>query len=545
MNASAPSSRRVFPAHAVVAGVIVVALAALLVWTPQRGGHDWGGDFALYLLQAQSLASGTPAESPPVVREMMRRGDNALGPHAYLWGYPLLLAPWFALGVDQPEPLKRLVGAFFVGAVVICLALFRRRGETPSVAVAAAALVALHPVLLGFRDQLLSDLPYLMLSLLALLAVDGVRDAMRRGRSPTPLLLGAGAAIAAATAVRHNGALLGVVLGAVLAVESLGLARRRGWLAVLRCWALPAAAMAAVTLPVLLLLPSTSDGYLPFLGPPTREMLLANLAANLRTLGAFLGQWQPLVWGCLVVPAVAIGVAARLRRDYALVLYPLLTLALYTAWAPSQGPRYLYGVAVPLAYFAVSGWSILAAVLLRRAPAGVARRPWGVVVAGIFAAFLAGQSLRDAQPGLEQRTIQPGPYTANAEAMFAHVEQHTAEDAWIAFFKPRVMYLQTGRRSFMTRDPERLSEADLVVLHVPSGSYDQVSPDHPVVVGLQRVFYNTEFVIYRPLRHSSSNPAPSTSATPGAAPASAPAEHEQSPVPGPSSSSPPPVQSSS
>lgn len=541
MNVSAPSSRRVFPAHAVVAGVIVVALAALLVWTPQRGGHDWGGDFALYLLQADSLADGRPAELPGVVREMMRRGDNALGPHAYLWGYPALLAPWFALGVDQPEPLKRFVGVFFVGAVVVCLALFRRRGEAPVVAVAAAALVAVHPVLLGFRDQLLSDFPYLFMSLLALLAIDGVRDAMRSGRPPAALLLGAGAAVAVATAIRHNGALLGVVLGVVLVVESLGLARRAGWPGVARCWALAAVGIAAVTLPVFLLLPSTSDGYLPFLGPPTREMLLDNLAANLRTLGAFLGEWHPVAWGCLVVPAVGIGVAARLRRDYALVLYPLLTLGLYTVWAPSQGPRYLYGVAVPLVYFAVSGWSILAAVLLRRAPAGVAHRPWGAVVAGIFAAFLAGQSLRDAQPGLAERTTQPGPYTANAAAMFAHVEQHAAEDAWIAFFKPRVMYLQTGRRSFMTRDPERLSEADLVVLHVPSGSYDQVSVDHPVVVGLERVFYNTEFAIYRPRRSSSTAAAPSTSAKPGAAADPGPVEHEHPPVSEPS----PPVQSSS
>ncbi len=488
---------RVFPAHAAVGAAVVIVVAALLVWTPQKRGHDWGGDFAGYLLQADALAHGGATALRDTNREMMHRGDNLVGPDLYVWGFPLLMAPLAAVGVDQPLLLKRYVGGFLVAVVAVCLVLFRRRGDPPSVAVAAAGLVAVQPRVLFFRDQLLSDFPYLLWSLLALLAIDRVRDALRHGRPSSALLLAAGAGAGAATAVRHNGAVLAVVLLAVLAVEAWPAWRRLGAGTVVRSWTLPWLGLAAVMAPVTLWLPDPHSGYAGFAGRPTANTLRNALDANVEVLGSFLGDVAPVAVGCVVLPALAVGIGARLRRDYALVLYALGTLGLYTLWPPSQGARYLFGVAVPLTLFVVTGLWCIGQVLLRRAPAGLGRVPWGVALATVLAALLLGQALREAGPALAERQTQGGPYTAAADEAFTAVEELAAEDDWIAFFKPRVMLLRTGRRAFMTRDPARLEEADLVVVHLPSGAYDQVPPDHPALGRLEKVFVNAEFAIYR------------------------------------------------
>jgi len=61
-----------------------------------RRGHEWGDDFAWYILQAKSIVNGTTDEFMEQSRFTNGQSTTHLGPIAYPWGYPLILTPAFA-----------------------------------------------------------------------------------------------------------------------------------------------------------------------------------------------------------------------------------------------------------------------------------------------------------------------------------------------------------------------------------------------------------------------------------------------------------------
>src|SRR3712207_8761182 len=92
-------------------------------------------------------------------------------------------------------PPKLLVLATGVGAVYATYRLFRTRVEE-WLAVAIAATVAVSPQFVSFTHQVMTEVPYLLLSLLALLAVERYAAASTAWRSGT-LALAALALVAA------------------------------------------------------------------------------------------------------------------------------------------------------------------------------------------------------------------------------------------------------------------------------------------------------------------------------------------------------------
>ncbi|MDR3559328.1 MAG: hypothetical protein P4L58_02935, partial [Candidatus Pacebacteria bacterium] len=90
------------------------------------------------------------------------------GPIAYPWGFPLLLAPIYAaLGLNLIA--LKLPGLFCFLGFLVCLYLLARKSLPKIESVFVAAIFAFHPFLLGYLDQILSDIPYLFVSTLSLL----------------------------------------------------------------------------------------------------------------------------------------------------------------------------------------------------------------------------------------------------------------------------------------------------------------------------------------------------------------------------------------
>src|SRR5512142_2462339 len=130
-------------------------------------GHQWGDDFAWYILQAKSIVTGTTDEFMQVSAYTNRQSTQHLGPLAYPWGYPLILAPVYAVKGINPLALKLPALLFFAGFLV-CLYFLARRGLTQTESLLLVSLFAFNPLLLQFLDQILSDIPFLFFSTLAL-----------------------------------------------------------------------------------------------------------------------------------------------------------------------------------------------------------------------------------------------------------------------------------------------------------------------------------------------------------------------------------------
>jgi hypothetical protein len=200
---SMPSSDRVHPARTELqswVGIAVAIAPAVLAACTLRDGHAWGDDFAQYLVHTRNLVEGKPYGELGFIRAPI----HAI---AYPPGFPLLLAPVYWVFGGSLTAMKLELALFFAGTMLIVRRHLSR--QLPArVGVALVALVAWNPVFWEFRDNILSDIPFLFFVALSFLAADLSEEAERVGSRRWALILLAAASMVMATLCRTLGAVL-------------------------------------------------------------------------------------------------------------------------------------------------------------------------------------------------------------------------------------------------------------------------------------------------------------------------------------------------
>src|SRR5215216_8131131 len=199
---------------------LMILISLLLGAGTLRRGHEWGDDFAWYILQAKSILNGTTDAFMEQSRFTNGQSTTHLGPVAYPWGYPLLLAPVYAVKGISPLALK-LPGLLFYAGFLVCLYLLMKTRLTETESLLVVALFAFNPLLIQFLDQILSDIPFLFFSTLSLWLIT------KKGQRSWQRNILIGASIFLVTFLRATGIFL---LGCFLIVEFLRLLiNRRNW----------------------------------------------------------------------------------------------------------------------------------------------------------------------------------------------------------------------------------------------------------------------------------------------------------------------------
>src|SRR4030095_7945340 len=121
-------------------------------------------------MQAKSILNGTTLEFVEHNSFTIFESSNQIGPVAYPWGYPLILTPIYFLKGINPLALK-LPGLFFYAGFLICLYLLFKNRVTPTENLLLICLFAFNPLLIQFLDQILSDVPFLFFSTVALFLI--------------------------------------------------------------------------------------------------------------------------------------------------------------------------------------------------------------------------------------------------------------------------------------------------------------------------------------------------------------------------------------
>ncbi|MFT5920510.1 MAG: hypothetical protein ACI9FU_002329 [Granulosicoccus sp.] len=145
----------------------MAALLLPLLWLNHSTSHDWGGDFAMYLMQARNLVEGLPQTqhgyiyNPDFARN---------GPAVYPVGYPILLSPIYALWGNNMEAFSTFqsILAILFGFTFFY---FLKRHFSWIGSLVLVLVVAYHPWFLYFKRELMSDIPFAMLVLWLLMAV--------------------------------------------------------------------------------------------------------------------------------------------------------------------------------------------------------------------------------------------------------------------------------------------------------------------------------------------------------------------------------------
>ncbi len=147
--------------------IIIIFLSMAIGSSTLTRGHEWGDDFASYIMQAQSILNDKTGEFVAHNTFTIFKSSFQIGPVAYPWGYPLILTPMIAIKGIHPLTLK-LPGLFFFFGLLICFYLLTKDRLTRTESLLLVSLFAFNPMLIKFLDQILSDIPFLFFIFLGL-----------------------------------------------------------------------------------------------------------------------------------------------------------------------------------------------------------------------------------------------------------------------------------------------------------------------------------------------------------------------------------------
>ncbi len=472
-------------------GVLLI-MSAALGYASLTSGHNWAySDFASYIMQAKSILAGDVnafiAQNTITVQE----SEQAVGPIAYPWGYPLMLAPIIALMGISTLSMKLLNTLFFL-AFLLTLYFLAAKRLPKFERFALVAFFAFNPVLIGAQDNILSDIPFLALSTLAIFLMD--LDDAHRPRSLLKNIL-IGLAIFAAFLTRTNGLLL---LPSLIAYEIFFAVKRRDLKFSLPRWLIPLVTFALLWFAFSLIFPDGQASHLEHYKNFDAAQLLPFALAYVNIGRDFFSQ----------VPAAAlfyalfgifflVGFFTKFKENLLFSLYFFSTLLLYISWPHLQGIRFLFPILPIFFYISFQGIVVLGEAFPQKFT-----KPYTLVYRASLVLIVATMllaSAQHAQQNLHDGRAVHGPYDDVALELFDYIQNQTPPESRIIFFKPRIMTLMTARDSILVLSCENLPKADYVVINLKWEDMGQIAPEEieSCDIPLDEQYKNRRFVVYK------------------------------------------------
>lgn len=148
--------------------VVCFAMLAPSYFVNNIDSHDWGGDFAMYIKQAQNIIAGVPQTD----NNYIFNPENAvLGPKTYPVGFPLILAPFYASSGNDISAFIDLMAVLSMLFGMMIFVLLRDRIHW-GIALIVAVGITYHTTLLFFKREVMADIPFALFALLGLIMLD-------------------------------------------------------------------------------------------------------------------------------------------------------------------------------------------------------------------------------------------------------------------------------------------------------------------------------------------------------------------------------------
>lgn len=465
---------------------IIALLLCFAVLFAAASGLDydctWGDNYAAYINDGIAIAEGRyeeqtrlnyfmhPSDMPDEARD---------GTLIYVWGYPLVLSlVYSAVGFDRTDYhsviFYKLPSVLSLAAAAgILYLLFRRRLSRTS-SVLLSVYMCVHPLLLGVAYSIYSDVFFMLLSVATVFMAEKFICGLDEAKPGTRCYISGavlGLLMLACYETRLNGITVCALVLLMHASHILHLrkaaANEAGQKPKVK---IPAAAVApyavfaaAAVLCRLFILPQPTANTSDMLGITFIRML-----KNLRYYTVLMYEFFAEIHSCtlphalrLVIGAAAallicIGIIKGWKRDTFFRIYIMFTALTFLTLAClpyGQGHRYLFNILpfilMALGYGIDSAYAWLKARFKGGAALDKAVRAAALLLtAAILVSSVSGSLYRV----LRREDVRGDgvwqAYSRMTLEIYEFVKNETPEDAVIAFMKPRVMYLNTGRVSF-------------------------------------------------------------------------------------------------
>lgn len=470
---------------------ILILISLVIGASTLRRGHEWGDDFAWYIVQAKSILQGSLDEFMEQSAFTNQQSTTHLGPLAYPWGYPLILVPAYAIKGISPLALK-LPGLFFFAGFLVCLHLLMKIRLSETESLLLVSLFGFNPLLLQFLDQILSDVPFLFFSTLTLwlMTLDGKRGALHQALI--------GASIFFTAFLRVTGILL---LGCFLIVEFFRLLNNRrdrvAAIEIVKGSLIVCFVFILLWAVNLLLFPSGGESYFSqYTG--LLETARRFIPGYFNVFSLFFGEtsgWKYVYY--IVIIFFLLGAWDRRKQEPIFILFFAFWMIVHITYPYWQGPRYIFPLLPIFIYFAFQGMKFLIGNLPDAYRLTGQRIFYGfwILIAGVFLL----RSTANAFLNLQNDRAINGPFDPYSMEVYDYIKEETPPESVVIFFKPRVMVMMTGHPTIMSTECDRMLKGDYLVLSRKVGENQQITPEEIDLCSLplDQVLRNNRFVVYK------------------------------------------------
>ncbi len=478
-------------------GAVVFSLLLPLFFLNIRDSHDWGDDFAQYILQAKNLAEGKPQTESAYV---YNPEYPFYAPPVYPVGYPLLLAPVYALFGNDLLAFNYFQ-TFLLFLFGIVLFLFLRKFMDAVPALLLMLIAVYNPWMVEFKMQIIADLPFALFMLLSLFAYAQFKE-----KESWRSAIITGCFTGFAMLVKP----LAIALLVPFALDSVISYFKNGKRAIMRQRILML--LSAIMLYLVItraLIPSSVETTAHFHNLYDAPEKL-NKRFNINT-GYYIWQFQELFgytnpdwnFSIAVVKAFALallllGLFGKIFNRFGFMEILMLLFLLLVLFFPNttQGFRYLLPVFPLMLLYIYYGFESI--------QVGRFNRKAVFIIACLFCLFQYKTTLE--KMWRQERFTVAGPQETAAQQAFDYIAKNMEGSAVIAFIKPRALSLYTQRIA-LTNHPqqERQSMNDFFEKHqvayyllsrdLPNPALEKWIADGNQLVEL--IWSNEKFTLYK------------------------------------------------
>lgn len=475
---------------------IVILISFMLCIANHQEGHNWGGDFALYLHQTESLVDGTMNDLAISSRYIIENTPVNFSPVLYPWGLPILLSPiYYFFGVDY-SALKIWEAIFFMGALLIMFITFRKGGRLSFLFNALlVSTIAFNVLYIKHTNQVLSEIPFLCFSFLGLYSILKLLDSYVNEKDAWLQSIITGAILYFCFSIRTEG--IGL-FGALLVGQIQYMIKQRKT-HVFFLFSIPYVTALALYIMLSKWLPSGFLHHLNFTHTVNWSALITKVSIYFNLLKTYMFDVPIIPFFIYIAIAFAsFGVVIRIKKDLVFAVFLGSQIVAFLIW-PSTNLRYLYTVYPLLLYFFVQGLYFCYKKWNNQSVIQIA----SVFILSLYLSTILVNTIVATVRSLSQGAIMMhGPEMDESKEMFAYIRKETREVDVIAFFKPRVMHFYTDRLSLaLFPNIKEVTElANYYVESKKSGHYFQIPIENTPLANaphFNKVFSNEEFNIYK------------------------------------------------
>ncbi|MCR4768433.1 MAG: hypothetical protein K5875_10800 [Saccharofermentans sp.] len=499
-----------------LAATLIVLLFGSLSLT--RGIYPWGDDCAAYISEGIAIADGKLPEQAKM-NLFYHPSDLPLeayesGSLVYVWGYPLLLSVVYKLvgfGADKiifyKLPLL-LSLALTAGALVL---LFRKR-LSAWFSFLISVIFCMSSYLFSALNQLYSDIPFVFFCILSILLMECLCELEEKGGKVLPVAIVYGLSLWFTYETRLSGAavcVLAFIEHVILVYPLVKKAANRKRLIVLHILPYLLFGLLILVSERLWLMPATPN-YSDFAVQIDKSSLFGYYMTLIYKFFVSIDGEGYILFALFLAGLIMTGFQ---KKNIYLTVLLVGTVIVNCNLPYVQGPRYIFNI-LPFVLLYTANGIVWTAGLIKKlwnkiklmsrkksfteklsSFANKYSKIFAVIIFVFVMIFELSYGANYAFNNITHwgQTQDNDAYSPYAIEVYQYISEKTDADSVICFEKPRMLYLNTGRKSFRYgNNGHELSDADYYLKFKAgfTGELEAELPDN------ETVFENEMFVLY-------------------------------------------------